>query len=934
MRATAIVLGVLLTACPGRVPAPTTSSRPAPTPDAGVASPTSPAGPAAPTLRLPRTFLPTRYTARLAIDPAKTGFTGAIAIVGTLDERSSTIWLNATRLTVTHASATRDEPTATAAAPTPLVATPHGDDWLELRAPAALAPGTWTIALDYAGELDTVNTTGAFKQVVGKAKDAYVFSQLEAVYARRVFPCFDEPDNKVPWQLTLDVPTPLVAVSNTPIVGEVTTGATRRVEFAPTRPLPSYLVAFAVGPFAIVDAGTTKGGTPIKIYALAGRQAEAAYAAQTAARILDLAEEWFAIPYPYPKLDLVTIPLTVGFSAMENAGMITFSERTLLLDAQASKARARRWVVVAAHEFSHQWFGDLVTMRWWDDIWLNEGFANWLAHKLSARFDPTWHEEQTDVDTRNGALEADSLASARQVRQPIARADDIFTAFDGITYNKGAAILNMFETYVGADVFQRGVRAYLTSKAYGSATSADLIAAIGAAAGKDLVAAFGSFLDAAGAPELAVGVTCAPGKPPSIALEQHRYLPPGGTPPAELSRLPVFTIPVCLAYDNAGARATTCTLLDRPTASLKLATACPRWVMPNVDARGYFRVAYTPAQLTALRDEAWPLLAQSERRSVVFDAATATSRGTLPIAAALSFVPKLLVDADRFTVGDALDLPGAFKDLVPDDLRPKFEQWLRATFGPGALAVGMLPRPNDTIDDESMRARLIAIVGWTGREPKLVDEAVRLAATWTTLPEAMRGLILRIAVDARPEIFERVRQDLYTEAGRGRRGEILAALGAVRDTRRQARALELMLDPSLDIRETSWLLWGVASEANRVVAQEFFKAHQAAILARIPPDGTASSAAGIAEVFTASCDPTRRDAIVAYVTATFVKLPGGERTVQQAIDAMDQCIASRALVLPELRGWLTGVKIPKPSAPVATPAKPAKPVKPARPRRK
>ena len=287
--------------------------------------------PPQPTLRLPRNFLPTGYAVRLAIDPQATGFEGSIQIAGNLSEKSLVIWLNARKLTVHKAIAQRDGQPDVA-----LTATPAGDDFLELRAAQPLDAGAWTLAIDYAAPFEPLNTTGVFKQTVGDG--SYVYTQFEAVYARRAFPCFDEPDSKVPWKLTLDVPKQLVAVANSPQTAETPLpDGKKRVEFAVTRPLPSYLVAFGVGPFEFVDAGKTKRGTPVRVVALAHRTADAAYAAKTSAKLIDYLEEYFGMPYPYDKMDMLAIPITVGFGAMENAGLITYTETLVLLDAKASK---------------------------------------------------------------------------------------------------------------------------------------------------------------------------------------------------------------------------------------------------------------------------------------------------------------------------------------------------------------------------------------------------------------------------------------------------------------------------------------------------------------------------------------------------------------------------------------------------------------------
>jgi len=887
----------------------TTTPPPPPEPE-GLAPPQ-------PTLRLPRNFLPTGYAVRLEIDPAQSGFEGSIQIAGNVSEKSRVIWLNARKLTVHKAVAQR-----TGQPDVALTATPAGDDFLELRAPQALDAGAWTLAIDYAASFEALNTTGVFKQVVAGAP--YVYTQFEAVYARRAFPCFDEPDNKVPWKLTLDVPQPLVALANGPQTAEAPLqGGKKRVEFAVTKPLPSYLVAFGVGPFELVDAGKTRRGTPVRVATLAHRAADGAYAAKTSAKLIDYLEDYFGVPYPYDKMDMLTIPITVGFGAMENAGLITYTETLILMDAKAAKERQLRWISVASHELAHQWFGDLVTMAYWDDIWLNEGFASWMGRKITSRFEPAWHEDQGEFNTRDSALDNDSLVTARQIRQPIVRQDDIFTAFDRITYDKGASVLNMFESYLGADTFQRGVRDHIATRAFGNATSTDFAAAISRAAGKDVGPAFATFLEQAGTPEITTTMTCDGGKA-TVALAQQRYVPPGSAPPPATRP---WIVPVCVAYDNAGKRAEACTLLDHETGTLALETkACPRWIMPNVSGRGYYRNVYSVAQVSALRDEAWPQLSWTERRAVFRDVRDAASTGKLPLAPALSLVPKLLAGNDRFTVAPAIALPAGLGRLVPSELRPRYEAWLRQTFGPGAQKAGLLPRDADTLDTEAMRGELVRAVAWRGRDPKLVAEAVKAADKWRDLPQSMRGQVLQIAVDANPALFERIMKEVVTEADRSKRQEMLRALASVRDPRRQTTALGLMLDDRLDARETLQMLFGGfggrggggGDDANLDVSQAFFREHQAAIMKTMPQDGTAGPFARFSALFTQSCSADQRAAVADYVKQTFSSLPGGTRIIAQNLEQMDQCIARRALLEPEIRAWLTGAKMPSPPK---TPAK-------------
>jgi len=853
--------------------------------------------PSPPALRLPRDFTPTGYDARLDIDPALPQFTGAIQIRGRLTQRSTVIWLNAKNLEI-HAAVARRAGLPDVA----LTAKPSGE-FLSLRPEQPLEAGAWTIAIDYTGALDSHDTAGAFREVYGRA--AYAYTQFEPTYARRVFPCIDEPDRKVPWQLTLDVPARLVAVGNAPAAAETPLSpGKKRVEFAPTPPLPSYLVAFAVGPFELVDAGKTRRGTPIRVITLAHRAPDGAYAARTAPALLGLLEDYLGSPYPYPKLDLIAVPTTSGFEAMENAGLVTFAEAAMLFPSDSTSARQFEWIWVAAHELAHQWLGDLVTMAYWDDLWLNEGLATWLAPKIVEQFAPAWHGAELALVSRANALAADAEATARRIHQPIAGPDDVITAFDRITYDKAASVLAMFESYVGADVFQRGVRRYLAAHAWRNATSADFVAAIGEAAGKDLAPAFASFLDQTGTPELTLTVSCTTGGA-AVAIAQQRSDVPGSA--TQVAARP-WIVPVCIAYDRTGGRGEACTLLDGPTGSLALDTrSCPRWVLPNASGHGYYRSALTEAQAAALRDEGWSQLSWSDRRAAFHDLAYAAAIGKQPLPLALSLVPKLLDGGDRFAIGAAVALPTSLSQLVPDDLRSDYEAWIRRTFGPAAERAGLLAKRADTLDDEIARSWLVSGAAWVGRDPKLIDDATKLANNWHTLPTSIRRTVLTIGVDTSPALFEQTMTGVAAERDRVRRWDMLWALASARDPERQARALRLILDARLDLNDTLRMLSAGSGTASRARAQAYFREHQAALLSGQRQGGAAVAWAPFVALFTDTCDADQRDAIAAYVRATFGSLPGAERTIAQHLEQMDQCIAERKLLAPAVRAWLTGL---------------------------
>jgi alanyl aminopeptidase len=902
-RLTCTVCLCLLTACGStpRPPAPApaaspTASAPAAAATAATAAPAL--DPPQPALRLPRNFVPTGYRARLAIDPARDGFTGAIEIDGEVRERSKGFWLHGRGLKVSAARLTQG------ARSMRVDVAAVGDDLLSLHPAEPIGPGRVTIALDYTGGFDLVQGTGAYRHSFDGVP--YIETQFESISARRVFPCLDEPDNKVSWQLTLDVPKHLVAVANTAATGETALDdATKRVAFAPTKPLPSYLIAFGVGPFEMVDAGRTRNGTPLRIIALKGRAKEAQWAAETSSRIIQLLEDYFATPYPYDKLDQISRPSPFG-GAMENAGLVTYSSRLIMRDpAQITPGERLAWVSVAAHELAHQWFGDLVTTAWWDDIWLNEGFATWLAAKIVAQFEPAWHPDLLDTAARETALRADSVVTARRVRQPISNAGDIFQAFDGITYQKGASILAMFEQAIGPDKFRDGVRAYLAKHRHGSATSADFIAAISEVAGRDVGPAFRSFLDQAGAPVVRSELRCEPGRPPQLALAQRRYVRPGSPPVAEGAP---WQLPVCVAYDRDGARGQTCGELTAASAELTLdAKACPAWVFANAGGRGYYRISQPEAALVALRDRGWKLLTPAERLILFSDVSAFAATGELDVGLELSLVPRLLAENNGVATIAAVDAAERARRMLADDQSARFDAWIRRTFGPTARALGWQPGAHEDIDSQRSRAAVVPLVAWAG-DAALRSAAVALARDWRKLGAATRSAILETAADADPATFDRLLAAAPVDTDPEVRSDLLRAVSRISNEARLRAALTLALDPRVETRELFPLVFAGRDRAQVRIVDAYFREHIAELLARYPSTGEFGAVA-LANAFLRRCDPAQRDDAAAFVREHFSKLVGAERVMARGLEGLDQCIAAKGLLGPRLAVWLA--KLPR-----------------------
>ncbi|MFT3694825.1 MAG: M1 family metallopeptidase [Kofleriaceae bacterium] len=840
-----------------------------------------------PKLRLPKLFVPESYAAKLTIDPAKPEFGGHVEITGKIPSPTRLIWLHGQNLKIASA-------TVNGAA----LRVTQRDDKLQLEPDATLPAGDAKLVFEYTGAIDAVGGDGMFVQTL--EGQPYIYSQFESLDARRVFPCFDEPDVKVPWQVTLAAPKGLVAVANAPLAKESDDGKLHVFEFEPTKPLPSYLIAFGVGPFEIVDAGKSASGTPLRIVVPHGRVDEAKFAAQSLPKMISNLEAWFGTPFPFQKLDLLVKPTEGSWGAVENAGLITVAAQYVLMGPKPAPSQKFKFVDTVTHESAHQWFGDYVTLAWWDDTWLNEGFAQWIEYRLDAQFDPSFKASYVAA-LRSNALEFDRLTTARRIRQPIETQDEIANAFEGITYVKGASLLSTFEHYVGEAKFQEAVRAYLQARAYGNATSADFVGAVSKVADRDLASAFASLLDQSGVPELKLTVSCE-GKP-KLTIAQRRFVP-AGSKPAEESK--PWTLPVCVAYDDHGKRAESCTMLDAPSVDIKLA-ACPAWVMSNVDGVGYYMTDYTEKQAVALRDRAWSQLEWEEREAAFVDIAvsaqSASREGStkLPLAIATSLVPKML-EGDRMAVFIAQRFVDAVDAFVAPDQFAKFEAWLKKTYGARANRLGLVAKDTDTLTTEALRSTFV-LEAAHGRDPQLVKKAVELAAKWKTVPEAARQLVLTIALDNDPALAAKLVAELKDETDPQQRVTIITALGSANEPRVLATALPLLLDPAFDIHDLWPLLWSYTREGPRAAFEAFYREHKDDIEKRWPAEPNAVKPTLLARMYARACDPKRRDELVTLMEPIKHQV-GGERAVAQQTEWLDQCIATRTALEPELRDWL------------------------------
>jgi hypothetical protein len=592
----------------------------------------------------------------------------------------------------------------------------------------------------------------------------------------------------------LRVPADCTALANARCVETSTLSDGRtEVTFAETPPLATYLVAVAVGPFDVVEADPVAGQPPLRVVTTRGRGHLSGYALSVTPRILAELTRWFDLPYPYDKLDLVGVP-NFAAGAMENVGLVTFRERLLLLDAAAAPATDRLWAqVVIAHELAHMWFGNLVTMRWWDDLWLNEAFATWMEMACIAAVDPPLDADLEAVAEGLRVMDHDALSEARAIRQPIVDGGDVLNAFDGITYGKGAAVVRMTEAWLGARVFGDGVRQYLVRHAHGNADTADLLNALTQVSGQPVASTLVTFLDQPGLPLIEAHLETGAGGP-ALRLRQRRWLPSGAPAPGGPEAR--WHLPVTVRVgDDAGAFGLVSTLLTTREAVVPVpASAVPpdraiTWVHPNADEAGYYRWTLAPEAFGALLREGWPHLKPVERLGLPEHLWALAEGGRLPIDTALEALTQVARDPHRMVLTGVCATLRRFARLVPPASREAFADWVGALLGPHLERVGVLPRADDDPAARLLRPVLVTALADAGAASEAIDSpdgggrpaARRLCARRSGGPAvrpAHRRLVRRREPERAPARSRRTRADPRTPRRRAHRaGQFLGAGG-------------------------------------------------------------------------------------------------------------------------------------------------------------
>lgn len=871
--------------------------------------------PAVPLGRLPEGVRPLHYQLELSILPEHERFEGIVEISLELDVPADGIWLHGQNLEVSELYAD------TGTARVPGTWTQRTDDGVvRIAFSEPLPAGRATLHVEYEAEFNE-QLRGLYR--VESGGNLYAFTQFEATSARAAFPGFDEPRFKTPFDVILTVPKAAVAAANTPVERTLELpGSLRRVEYMTTAPLPTYLLAWAVGPFDVVEGEPLPGNAirqeavPFRGIAVRGQGPKLQHALAHTAAFVEALETYFGIPYPYRKLDVVAVP-DFAAGAMENVGLITFRESLLLLSENAPESQRRAFAYVMAHELAHQWFGNLVTMPWWNDIWLNESFATWMGNKVVQELHPEYRSDLSTLAYTHGAMDFDSLTSAHRIRRPVRDHHDIHNAFSAITYQKGGAVLEMFEQWMGFEHFRQAIQLYLRRHANGTASATDLLAALNAVDERDIATAFRTFLAQPGVPLLTAELRCDE-HGASIKLAQERYFPVGSKGDPDRS----WMIPICLRDGFSEP----CLLLEEPAATRSL-DRCPSWWMPNRDGAGYFRFSLDDKSRERLRDEGFAQLSDREKLAVVDSLNAAFDQASIDAAQWSVWFP-ILARSELRQLSTAPMGPLDFmaNDAAPEASKDDVQRYARRLYAPLYRSLGWRSRPGDSSDDKLTRESLMNFLVMDVRDPGARKHASELGLLYLkqlrrgndeppVAPE-LGGLILAAAVQVEGEpVFQALWELFRTSGDALLRSRILGALGHS-EGRLAERALALSLDPNLRLNEVSGLLGpSFRSPETRTLAWDWLRANFDRYLSRVGADLAAR-----APWYTSSfCTEASVDEVRTFFEPRIAELPGGPRNLAGTLETIALCAALVQAQRPSVVAFFTEPRSTKVSS--ATTAK-------------
>jgi puromycin-sensitive aminopeptidase len=658
--------------------------------------------------RLSKNVMPVRYDLRLEVDLERWLYKGHERLEVRVQRPTAEIILHAVDLDITAATVQADGRMQTAT-----VSYNREAETAILSFAQPLAAGTAGLDIVFDGVI-LERLRGFYRSQKDGAR--YASTQFEAADARRAFPCFDEPEFKARFALTLVIPPGNVAISNgAQLESRPLADGRLEIRFAEMPPISSYLVAFCIGPFEATPVATTTTGWPVRVVLPRGLADKGLYARDAHLRSLQYLEEYTAIPYPYTKVDAIGVP-DFEAGAMENPGAITYRLTAIAADPQRASTHAMKGIFyTAAHELTHMWWGDLVTMAWWDDLWLNESFATFVGYKTVADLMPEWGMWRDFVATLNRPFNLDALQSTHPISFEVKNAKQATERFDVITYWKGAGVVRMIEGFLGAEAFRTGVRGYLNRYREANATADDFWRELGVASGRDVATIANAWIKEPGHPVVHVSATTT-GNDLRLSLRQQRFF----ADPNAAAAAPPQLWPVPLVIKHSGGEQRV--LLSEERAEIMLPGA--KWFFPNGGASGFYRFTIDDASLQALIANVQSSLAAHERLNLVDNQWALLKAGHVSIDQFLCLLDGYRDEQDRAVVAAIADHLGWLAlQAVTDDSRTAFEAFVESYYVPQFDRLGWEPRPNESADESQKRATIIGALGGIARSPIIRTEA-------------------------------------------------------------------------------------------------------------------------------------------------------------------------------------------------------------------
>jgi puromycin-sensitive aminopeptidase len=839
--------------------------------------------------RLPRTVIPSRYELTLEPDLDAATFAGFESVAIEVREAVDEVVVNAVELEIEEAWLEGPAGARIDAA----VTLDEEREQARLALGTTAQPGSWTMHARFRGVLNdklrgfyrstfTNGDGSAGPAGEGGEEQVIATTQFEATDARRAFPCWDEPDLKAVFSVSLVVGDGLTALSNAAAVADEPTGDGRRVvRFADTMVMSTYLVAFIVGPLELTDPVDVD-GTPLRIAHVPGKGHLTAYALEAGAFSLRFFADYYGIPYPGDKLDLVALP-DFAFGAMENLGCVTFREALLIVDPDAvTHDELQRVADVIAHEIAHMWFGDLVTMRWWNGIWLNEAFATFMELTCVDAFKPEWDRWVSFGLERSAAFDVDSLRSTRPIEYPVLSPHDAEGMFDVLTYQKGAAVLRMLERYLDEDSFRAGIRHYLDTHRYGNTETTDLWDSLEEVTGQPTRRIMDSWIFQGGYPVVGVE-TAMDGTVLRLTQRRFSFTPEDASDAA-------WAVPVILSFGTDGAAQVRKVLLDGDALEIDLPEPV-EWVVANAGGHGFYRVGYSPELLTALTSRAQRQLTPIERYGLIDDAWASVLAGDLAAPSFLDLIRGFADETDAAVWKRIVAALGSLDRVIDAPARERFQGFVRALLGPVLRRMGWTPDDGETELHRDLRGTLVRALGVLGDDREVHEKARALHDRPDR--DSVDPAIMAAAVDVLANVGGGDRFDEYVDAFKNastpqEQLRYLYALAAFPEEDLVRRALDMALSGDVRTQNAPFLVnRALHNRDNGAMAWRFVRQSWDALNDRLPSNSIVRMLEGVRSL----SDPAVANDVFGFFAEH--EVPQGAKTLEQHLDRLRVNLALR-----------------------------------------